>query len=120
MSVPEHVRRRAEVLAGELRAGGWRRVACIDFARGRWQQHFVSVRDPRVTKAVTGDRSDKVATRFHFADDGVIEVDELTPPLIDDVGREFLTLETLTEAIVQHDDARAWYRAAPAAEEARP
>lgn len=120
MSTPEHIRHRAEILAGELHAGGWRRIACVDLARGRWQQIFVSARDQRVTVIKSGGSGDKVVTQYHFADDQVIEVEVIRPPLIDDVGQDFATLEALTEAIVRHDDERAWYRAAPATAEVRP
>lgn len=115
---PRHVEARGEALAEQIRRAGWRRIACVDLARGRWQRAFVSAHDPRITLLVEGGAGDREKRTFHFADDGVIEVDEITPPLIDDVGRDFDSLQALAEATVTHDDTRAWYAAAPGGREA--
>lgn len=117
---PRHIESRAEALAETITGAGWRRIACVDLARGCWQQAFVSAHDARITLLVGGGVGDREKRTFHFADDGVIEVDEITPPLIDDVGRDFASLQAMAEAIVAHDDARAWHAAAPSPAEARP
>lgn len=77
-------------------------VACYDFEA-----------DPRIGCTIES-RKGKTARRYFFADDGVIEVEQLVPPLIGDEGAEFRSIEDLAIAVVEHDDARAWYRAGPA------
>lgn len=103
----------AGALVARLFAGPWRARLAISRSRARVVWYDFEP-DPRIGVSIETRRDRRPLRRYHFADDGVIEVERLVPPLIGDEGAEFATIEDLALAVVEHDDARAWYRAGPA------
>jgi hypothetical protein len=107
--VPSDLVAAAEQLEARMRAGRWQllvraRTAKVVTTYYRWLE------DRRVQCRVIA-KGKKPVTVYWFGDDGITEVEKIEPPLIDDHGAEFASVAELALAIVQHDDARAWYRA---------
>jgi hypothetical protein len=108
---------RAALMVDRLESGGWKFLVNVDLENGGLVRTYRSKVDRRVTACLSKLRRSAPTVRsFRFADDGIIEVEVVRPPLIGDEGELFASIEQLAVAIVAHDDERAWLRATPAAD----